>query len=90
MRIPAYTPAPWALATLRCVFYDERQSSPVGAASVAHSGRRLDNIPFIASRASSQRGSWHVDSPREQGGAAMSFLTSSCRAAVGNGQQLGG
>lgn len=49
----------------------------MGAASVAHSGRRLDNIPFMASRVSSQRGSWHLDSPREQGGAAMSFLTSS-------------
>lgn len=43
----------------------------MGAASVAHSGRRLDNIPFIASRVSSQRGSWHLGSPREQGGAAV-------------------
>lgn len=40
----------------------------MGAASVAHSGSRLDNIPFMASRVSSQvaAGVWAVQESKAE------------------------
>lgn len=57
----------WVDAEMLCSAWDHVRS-PVGAASVAHSGCRLDNIPFMASRVSSQAaaGIWAVQESKAE------------------------